>query len=132
MNVEPEREPGRCPHCGATVETYGEAPGETPYWACPEAHTPRFVVLPPRDLGYATALVAGRLYDPIREQDRLEPLDADAPDPGRFLERVCERLALKSSGIREADAERRRPDVDDDPAAAGTQFGLDAFAGGGE
>ena len=132
MNIDPEREPGRCPYCGATVEVYCQATGETPYWACPEAHTPRFVVLPPRNLGYATAYVGVGLHETFGDQDRLDQFDADAPDPGQFLERVCERMALVWGTVRDADAERRRPDVDDDPASTGTQCGLDAFAGGGE
>lgn len=96
------RDTGRCPFCDAVLETFGEEPGDRPYWACSSCDAPP--ILPPRNVGYATALIRTRIVE-----DGLDQFDDMGVDPACFLDRVWDRLALVTDGIREHDATRERP-----------------------
>lgn len=118
------------------MEQFGEDPGDTPYWACAGDADCFAIVLPPRNVGYATALVSGRIVDPIRPDDYPDvdapaptaQFDANAADPARFLERVCERLQLVAETIRDQDRGRRIEDAGRDAPTEQRQTGLEGWS----
>lgn len=96
------------------MERHGDEPGLRPYWACGTC-PPRRAVLPPRNLGYAATLVSGRIVDPIFPDDYpdveapapSEQFDADASDPARFVDRLCDRLATVQATVVDQERQRR-------------------------
>lgn len=113
--------------------------GVSTYWRCAD-HAPPVAVLPPRNVGYARALVRSRITAP------LDPsiLDVDADDahvapalaqfgadrsgaPARFVDRLCDRLATLQGSIddhaRMAAADRGPVD----PGGTGAQTGLETW-----
>lgn len=126
-------DPRRCPHCRVPMERFGEDPGDTPYWSCADCFD---TVLPPQNVGYATALVSGRIVDPIRPDDYPDvdapaptaQFDATAADPGRFLERVWERLQLVTESIRDQERGRRIEDAGRTAPAEQRQTSLDGWS----
>lgn len=128
--------PRDCAWCGSELERFGEEPGKHPYWACQHCSKPRRPVLPPRNVGYAIALIRGRIVDPLRpdeytDTEGIHPtgyFDPDAADPGRFLDRIWDRLSRVNRTIREQDRNRRIEDSGRNAPSGQRQAGLSGWS----
>lgn len=109
----PERDGGACPCCGRTLELVYPTHGIR-YWTCSAEHMPPVTQLGPEIVGWSTALISVQItegdYTPLRQ------FDADATDPARFLDRLCDRIEVRRSTCRDKERDRR---VGDGKASAG-------------
>lgn len=109
----PEREGGACSRCGRTLELVSPTHGIR-YWTCPAEHVPPVTQLGPEIVGWSAALISVQITE--GEYTPLSQFDADAADPGRFCDRVCERIEVHRSTCREKERDRR---VGDGKGSAG-------------
>jgi hypothetical protein len=102
-----------CSRCGAAL-VKREPQFGVPYWACETPHDPPEVAPIDRDPEYAIALIRSRLVDPL-DKARLDPFDIDGdavPIPGRFVDAVCERLAVCVESDRDRERDRVQESIE--------------------
>lgn len=120
----PEREGGACPYCGRALELVYPTHGIR-YWTCPAEHTTPVTQVGPEVVGWAAALVSIQITE--GDYTPLSQFDGDAPDPARFVDRLCERIEVNRASCRERERDRRVEDgkpsaADDEQASLGGRW----------
>jgi len=77
------------------------------YWTCPAEHTPPAQV-GPEIVGWAAALVSIQITE--GDYTPLSQFDADAADPARFFDRLCDRIEVNRATCRDRERDRRVED----------------------
>ncbi|MBP1985932.1 hypothetical protein [Halolamina salifodinae] len=119
----PDRQSGVCPRCGLELELFEPTHGYR-YWTCPACHSPPVIQMGPEIVTWSiTEVVVGLGVTSLRSTD-LGALDAEAADPTRFVDRLCEAFEGRRQWTREKELDRRADEADHDSAADGTQADL--------
>jgi len=103
----PERDGGPCPYCGFALELVYPTHGIR-YWTCSAEHTPPAAQVGPEIVGWAAALVSVQITE--GDYTPLSQFDADAADPARFFDRLCDRIEVNRATCRDKERDRRVAD----------------------
>jgi len=114
-----ERDGGPCPYCGFALELVYPTHGIR-YWTCSAEHTPPAAQVGPEIVGWAAALVSVQITE--GDYTPLSQFDADAADPARFFDRLCDRIEVNRATCRDKERDRsvadgRAPAEDDEQSS---------------
>lgn len=126
MNVDlPDRSASTCPQCGTPLEQIHPTHGHR-YWTCPARHWPPVTILGPEVIGWSSALIRTRIVD--GEFTDATQFDDDAVDPGRFVDRVYDRIAVLTASARDRERDRRSGESRNDSASDDGQAPLTGWS----
>jgi len=110
----------RVPYCGFALELVYPTHGIR-YWTCSAEHTPPAAQVGPEIVGWAAALVSVQITE--GDYTPLSQFDADAADPARFFDRLCDRIEVNRATCRDKEerdrsvADGRAPAEDDEQSS---------------